>query len=366
MTGKHTSNSIHHSRPGRPAAGSTASDNGRQKTASNNLPASKPQKRGLPILEIVLVLLIIKISAGAWYFMAGRDNAEKAALTPPAGITAVTSAANESVPASQSSKVDSYLAAAAEVMAPAVAQAAMPEQAAFSAAPAAAVSATGANSMAAGAYMVLGGQAGGEASRVETIPLPPGQDDLRAPAAQLPSSARPQTSGAAVPGLPPEPSASAGTSQGVREREQALARREALLATREEALKTLEADLDRRWAAMEAAKTEMESSRRRNEAIVEEMKALRDEQEKEESVLADARLQHLVAAYKGMKPDQAGNLINSMDDDVAVAILSAMPGRPAGLILANVDPEKAARLTKAISERRIDPNLLLSENPPVQ
>ena len=44
--------------------------------------------------------------------------------------------------------------------------------------------------------------------------------------------------------------------------------------------------------------------------------------------------------------------MNNLEDDVAVEILSAMPGRNAGQILANVNPEKAARLTKAISERK--------------
>ncbi|MDR1677836.1 MAG: hypothetical protein LBS44_05525, partial [Deltaproteobacteria bacterium] len=73
--------------------------------------------------------------------------------------------------------------------------------------------------------------------------------------------------------------------------------------------------------------------------------------------------QHLVTAFKGMKPEQAGVLISSMDDTVAVSILSAMPGSNAGKILAMVNPEKAARLVKSISEQRIDPKALLEASP---
>ncbi len=114
---------------------------------------------------------------------------------------------------------------------------------------------------------------------------------------------------------------------------------------------------------METSRSEIQTMTQRNEAILAEQKALREQQQKDDETQRDARIEHLVIAYKGMKAEQAGSLINSMEDDVAVDILSAMPGRNAGLILANVNPEKAARLTKAISEKRIDPNLLLADAP---
>jgi flagellar motility protein MotE (MotC chaperone) len=42
-----------------------------------------------------------------------------------------------------------------------------------------------------------------------------------------------------------------------------------------------------------------------------------------------------------------------------MAILSSMPGSNAGKILAMVNPDKAARLVKGISDQRIDPRVLL-------
>ncbi len=348
------------------------------------------RRRGWPILEIVAVLLLVKIAAGGWYLLSGPGSGSaadegQAALSLP-DLSLIESAVAELSgrrPSGEENKVNEYLAAAAEAVSPASAQAAGGLSLA---------AAMPANAMAAGAMMVLGAQAADSGAVVDSIPLPPGGEDLTVPAAHLPPPPLPQVgsnrapapeaaAGQAAPAASserasapvPAPSSSSSSSSSaaeLRSREQALARREALLSTREEALSSLEEELNQRLAALEASRGEIETMTRRNEATLEEMKALREEQEKEKQQLEDARIQHLVTAYKGMKPDQAGLLINSMDDDVAVAILSAMPGRNAGLILANVEPGKAARLTKAISERRLDPNLILgdqaAENPPVQ
>jgi flagellar motility protein MotE (MotC chaperone) len=128
----------------------------------------------------------------------------------------------------------------------------------------------------------------------------------------------------------------------------------------------LEADLNVRLAAAERSKNELKDLVTRNEAILEEQKALTQKQKDEEDALKDARVEHLVLAFKGMKPEQAGQLINSMDDAVAVSILSAMPGSAAGKILAMVQPDKAARLIKSISERRIDPKTIIEEHQKAQ
>lgn len=164
------------------------------------------------------------------------------------------------------------------------------------------------------------------------IPLPPGSD-LLAPAAAFP---------------PP--------SADIQQRERALALKEAELASREEALKALDADLRRRHAASE-------NFRGKLEAALAELEALRKMQRRDDEINRGANIRHLAAAYGAMKPEQAGALVNNLDEEVAAAIFSAMSGRKAGLILANVMPEKAARLTKAISEGRAAPLDLLGGSP---
>ncbi|MDR2301834.1 MAG: hypothetical protein LBF38_07335 [Deltaproteobacteria bacterium] len=228
------------------------------------------------------------------------------------------------------------------------------------------------------------------------IPLPPGDEDLRRP--QRPPSAQnnaaPRSSGSATlpapapqpvvgpspgtganPQLPPNVnvsnSAQTGSAQNsaraeeLAKKEFDLNRREAALNAREEALKTLEADVNTKLASSERSRGELNSLIARNQAILDEQKALKEQQQKEDEELKDARIQHLVAAFKGMKPEQAGLLISSMDDMVAVSILSAMPGSNAGKILAMVTPDKAARLVKSISEQRIDPKAILEAAPQV-
>lgn len=169
-----------------------------------------------------------------------------------------------------------------------------------------------------------------------------------------PAVSRPNPSPAS---RPPLDGSEAWPASGERD----LNKREMALKARESALNTLAEDLNRKLADLEAAKVEMETLVRRNEALLAEQKRLKDEQAAQEEELKSARIEHLVTAYRSMKPEQAANLVNSMDDEIAVAILGAMPGRNAGLILAFVNPEKAARLTKSISERRLDPTLLLNQ-----
>jgi flagellar motility protein MotE (MotC chaperone) len=153
-----------------------------------------------------------------------------------------------------------------------------------------------------------------------------------------------------------------GKSEELARREFEITRRENQLDTREQAIKNLETDINIRIQTAEKAKVDVSELISRNQAILDEQKALLEEQKKQDDALKDARIEHLVAAFKGMKPEQAGPLIDNMDDSVAVAILSAMPGSNAGKILASVTPDKAARLVKSISEQRIDPKVLLGGN----
>lgn len=371
----------------RHAGKGSSSGCGRQKTdkIKSGAPSGDKAPNGgrrfrWPVIEVVLALLLLKIGAGAWMLAVGPEMAELNPR-PPASLVSGGAAEEDAarlplnqivrVPAkSVAATVDAYLAAAMEVVAaPRVAQASAPISAtSLSIAP-----------IASGAMSVVFGQSAAapmaQGGEVEPIPLPPGVD-LLSPAAELPppvlptlgpgvTNNRPQGSGGAAP-LPPNAAAPVlpGISQEVlRQREQALAVKEAELASREEALKSLDADIRQRMSDIENFRNEHESMISRNEAVLAEMKALREEQKKEDEMRKDGSLQQLVAAYGAMKPEQAGALVNSLDDDVAVSILSVMPGRKAGMILANVIPEKAARLTKAISERRIDPSLILSDNP---
>ncbi|MDR2455750.1 MAG: hypothetical protein LBE49_04050 [Deltaproteobacteria bacterium] len=200
------------------------------------------------------------------------------------------------------------------------------------------------------------------AAATAAIPLAPEDEDLRLPLRPQAPAASPQQAPPVQSAVPPAASpqsAQSLRSEELSRREFELNRREKDLATREAALKSLEGDVNSLIRTSDQSKAEISELIARNQAILDEQKALRDQRDKEEAVLKEARVEHLVAAFKGMKPEQAGALMNSMDDAVAVAILSAMPGSNAGKILANVTPDKAARLVKSISEQKVDPKVLL-------
>jgi flagellar motility protein MotE (MotC chaperone) len=202
------------------------------------------------------------------------------------------------------------------------------------------------------------------------IPLPPDAEGLRRPQSPLlpPAPLEAQSQGQSSPssqqnaqGTPPSaPQTSTGaTADELARREFDLNRREVQLNAREAALKELEGSVNERIRTAELKEKDINELILRNDAILAEQKAQREEQQKADDMLKSARVEHLVAAFKSMKPEQAALLINSMEDGVAVALLTAMPGRNAGLVLGMVAPEKAARLVKAISEQRIDPRVLL-------
>lgn len=58
-------------------------------------------------------------------------------------------------------------------------------------------------------------------------------------------------------------------------------------------------------------------------------------------VVPDSDLKHLAQMYGSMKPDQASQIFNEMDTNFAAGFLRQLPSDQAGLILANMDTEKA-------------------------
>ncbi len=323
----------------------------RQETAPKSMlpTAKKVKKRALPILEIVVVLLLIKVGITAFLYNDNNENpSEQEQL-----FSVKTAEASSPVLLNNTISGSAAIPAAGLISA-----APMMESVAAAQLPV--------SGMAAGAAIVLSGQA---AAGTGTIPLPPDSGDLLKPASQLnlpspvapisPASTDATSAGSAAQNQAGKVNAS--QIQEIQAREMEIARKQADLEIKENAMFELEDEINKKLKALDDSKANIEASVKRNEALVAEQKALREEQQKEDKKLKNARIEHLVTAYKSMKPEQAGNLVNSMDDDIAVAILSAMPGRSAGAILAMVEPGKAARLTKAISEKRIDPNILLEE-----
>jgi flagellar motility protein MotE (MotC chaperone) len=112
----------------------------------------------------------------------------------------------------------------------------------------------------------------------------------------------------------------------------ALKDRERELVARERSLKALETELDQKLATIE----------KRNK----ELRAMLDEAK----LIKDKKVKHLVDVYSNMKAQQAAQVLESLDMQLAVKILSGMRGRQAGEILTYVSADKAAKLSEALTK----------------
>ena len=102
-------------------------------------------------------------------------------------------------------------------------------------------------------------------------------------------------------------------------------------------LEKLQADVDERIAILETRRAEYEDwLTRRNDFLVR----------------AEAGL---VDIFKTMKADAAGPQLEEMDLEVAAAIIMKLPARQSGLVLSEMDPQKAGMIATIISSAS-DPN----------
>lgn len=112
----------------------------------------------------------------------------------------------------------------------------------------------------------------------------------------------------------------------------ALKAKEDELARKERSLRTLEQNLDKKLA-------ELNDLEKRLKKMISDA-----------DVLKDKKIKHLVGVYTAMKAKQAAQVIESLDTDLAVKILSGMRGRSAGAILGFVKPKKAAKLSEELTK----------------
>ncbi|MCJ8520856.1 flagellar motility protein MotE (MotC chaperone) [Pseudorhizobium tarimense] len=102
-------------------------------------------------------------------------------------------------------------------------------------------------------------------------------------------------------------------------------------------LEKLQADVDERIAVLEGRKAEYQDwLQRRNDFLVR----------------AEAGL---VEIFKTMKADAAAPQLEEMNMEVAAAIIMKLPARQSGLVLSEMDPQKAGMIATIISSAS-DPN----------
>jgi flagellar motility protein MotE (MotC chaperone) len=102
----------------------------------------------------------------------------------------------------------------------------------------------------------------------------------------------------------------------------------------EERLKVLRADLRSEIDELKKLKQELEEQRKGMEGKKHE------------------QLSKVVKMYEAMPPEEAARAIEKLDDDTAVQILTTLKPRSAGKVLAQIDPARAAALSKKALKSR--------------
>ena len=98
-------------------------------------------------------------------------------------------------------------------------------------------------------------------------------------------------------------------------RRQQLAGREAALAAKEQELKKLSASLDSRIKELAALKKELEASM--------QQKNKQDEEARKE------RFKKMLKIYRGLKPEEAGKLLDKLDEELVLEMLNSMDQKTA-------------------------------------
>lgn len=105
----------------------------------------------------------------------------------------------------------------------------------------------------------------------------------------------------------------------------------------EERIKILKEDLAKKTEELKKLREEINAKIKEQEAIKAQLEKAQSE-----------NFQRLAKIYESMPPEEAATRIEKLDDDTATTLILAIKPRQAAKILANVNPEKAAIISKKI------------------
>lgn len=124
-----------------------------------------------------------------------------------------------------------------------------------------------------------------------------------------------------------------------------------------------EDDLPQEWKALKKKEEELAIKERTLQEMEASIKAEAEKVQKlhaeiksmldEAKLIKDKRVKQLVDMISNTKAKKAAEILQSMDDDLAVKVLSGMRGRQAGEILSFVESKKAAKLSEALTKLQI-------------
>ncbi len=130
------------------------------------------------------------------------------------------------------------------------------------------------------------------------------------------------------------------TWAAIREQKKALETKEMELKEREARLQEMEQEIENRLKELIAIQDKIKQAQQ-------EIQAFREEREQ----ARNAQVQALAKIYGNMKPKEASQLLETLDEPLAVKVISLMSPDQVAKILASMETKKAAKLSRALTGR---------------
>ncbi len=126
----------------------------------------------------------------------------------------------------------------------------------------------------------------------------------------------------------------------IKEQKKLLESKEMELKEREARLREMEQEIENRLKELIAVQDKIKQAQQ-------EIQAYREEREQ----ARNAQVQALAKIYANMKPKEAGQLLESLEEPLAVKVISLMSPDQVAKILAAMETKKAAKISRALTGR---------------
>ncbi|ETR74189.1 MAG: FlaA locus 22.9 kDa protein [Candidatus Magnetoglobus multicellularis str. Araruama] len=131
-----------------------------------------------------------------------------------------------------------------------------------------------------------------------------------------------------------------------REREKLIRERQKLETERQH-LETVKKEIDEKIARLTGIQETVQKKIKKQEALIAEYNAMQEN-------TMDRQFKHLLKIYSSMRSKKSAKLIDKLDMDIAIRLLSEMKGEQVGQILSYVPPEKAATLSERLARSKMN------------
>jgi flagellar motility protein MotE (MotC chaperone) len=121
-----------------------------------------------------------------------------------------------------------------------------------------------------------------------------------------------------------------------------------ILEKQQKEIANKEETIKKETVRLETLKREVEEDIAKYTSLLKEI----DKSLKQAEEIGVKRLKHVAKAYESMPPESAASRLSGLDNDTAILILLKMNSKKAGLVIGNMESEKATVLTKQIAKLR--------------